>query len=360
MVHKRQPTKADIFLELCPDAVVEEMIRNAEQTRVKGAHHISTSSIRQYFALRTFMYGKHRSTIKETFQLLREEFGEKSMGHGKFERLQRAWLCPEAAQIINNASQAAFHTSEVITIDEKLKPYYGESPFLRYVPNKDPPKGHWITETTMKGAATGLPFLLNCYPVQQESGPTCLELFQACLSWIPEGKRKDIVVVSDAYYMDDASRTWLRAAGFMYLAAINPTRFKEVWQPLKMKVKKVGKVAVAWNPNTEEAAVHFWTFEKRKTSVLTNAFKWTKSKDPITADIFNVAYKHTFNTADRLNHFFYKKKYPFRREGWQYSFDDFHFTSLLWNTYVLWHEHRGMGEREKWKTFCQELARELI
>ncbi len=203
-------------------------VRNAEQTRVKGAHHISTSSIRQYFALRTFMYGKHRSTIKETFQLLREEFGEKSMGHGKFERLQRAWLCPEAAQIINNASQAAFHTSEVITIDEKLKPYYGESPFLRYVPNKDPPKGHWITETTMKGAATGLPFLLNCYPVQQESGPTCLELFQACLSWIPEGKRKDIVVVSDAYYMDDASRTWLRAAGFMYLAAINPTRFKEV------------------------------------------------------------------------------------------------------------------------------------
>jgi glutamine cyclotransferase len=86
----------------------------------------------------------------------------------------------------------------------------------------------------------------------------------------------------------------------------------------------------------------------------------TKSKDPITADIFNVAYKHTFNTADRLNHFFYKKKYPFRREGWQYSFDDFHSTSLLWNTYVLWHEHRGMGEREKWKTFCQELARELI
>jgi hypothetical protein len=40
-----------------------------------------------------------------------------------------------------------------------------------------------------------------------------------------------------------------------------------------MKVKKVGKVAVAWNPNTGEAAVHFWTFQKRKTFVLTNAFK---------------------------------------------------------------------------------------
>ncbi len=81
----------------------------------------------------------------------------------------------------------------------------------------------------MKGAATGLPFLLNCYPMQQESGPTYLELFQACLSWIPEGKGKDIVV-SDTYYMDDASATLLRASGFMHLAAINPTSFKEVWQ----------------------------------------------------------------------------------------------------------------------------------
>jgi hypothetical protein len=77
----------------------------------------------------------------------------------------------------------------------------------------------------MKGGSTGLPFLLNCYPVQQESGPTCLEQYKHSLEWIPVEKRKDIVVVSDAYYMDDASRQWLRAPGFMYLAAINPDTF---------------------------------------------------------------------------------------------------------------------------------------
>jgi hypothetical protein len=117
------------------------------------------------------------------------------------------------------------------------------------------------------------------------------------------------VIVSDAYYMDNASRAWFRNSGSMYLAAINPTRFNEVWQPLKMKVKKMGKVAVAWR--TEEAAAHFWASEKRKTNMLKNAFKWNKSKDEIASDVFDVACKHAFNTADRLNHFFDQEKYPF-------------------------------------------------
>jgi hypothetical protein len=196
--------------------------------------------------------------------------------------------------------------------------------------------------------------------VQQESGPTCLEQYKHSLEWIPVEKRKDIVVVSDAYYMDDASRQWLRAPGFMYLAAINPTRFHEVWQPLKLKVKKKGKAAVAWNSTTGEAAVHFWTSEGRKAFLLTNAFTFRKSQDLITSEVFDIAYTHTFNTADRLNHFFHDKYYPFRRQGWMYSFDDFHFTSLLWNTYVLWHEAYHVDKCWKWERFCKHLARGLL
>jgi hypothetical protein len=357
---KRNPTKADLFFGLIPPDVYTKMIDNMLTCRVPGAHQIKPSDIQQYFGLRAFIHGKHKSTIKETFAMLRKEFGEDSMAHKRWERIQRAWLCPEAVKVLNEASQTLVLATEVITIDEKLKPYSGESPYKRYVPNKDPPSGHWITETTVKGATTGLPFLVNCYPVQQPEGPTCLELYKACLDWIPLEKRKDIVVVTDAYYMDNASRLWLRSSGFMYLASINPTRFKEVWEPLKMKVKKQGKVAVAWNKDTGEAAVHCWTFEKRKTFLLTNAFKWEKSNDNITSDVFDVAYKHTFNTVDRLNHIIWKKGYPFRREGWNYSFDDFHYTTLLWNTYLLWHESQQITQRVKWREFCQELGKEIV
>jgi len=47
------------------------------------------------------------------------------------------------------------------------------------VPNKDPPTGHWITKTVIKGKYTRLPYLLNCKPVT--SGSTILEFYQACL-----------------------------------------------------------------------------------------------------------------------------------------------------------------------------------
>jgi hypothetical protein len=356
IVHQRNPTKADVFLELCPKDVFQKMMENSEQERIKGAHLITSEDLLRFFAIRAFIYGKHKDTMRETFSLLREEFGKMSMSHSRWERIQRAWLCPQAVKVLNGAAQNAFINAEVITIDEKLYPFTGVSPFMRYVPNKDPSNGHWITETTMKGATTGLPFLLNCYPVQQASGPTCLELFQSCLEWIPIEMRKNIVVVSDAYYMDNASRIWLRASGFMYMASINPTRFREVWQPLKLKVKKKGQVAVAWSEGTQEAAVHFWSPQGLKTFLLTNAFKWQKGQDTITSEVFDVAYQHTFNTADRLNHFFHKKSYPFRREGWQHNFDDFHFTSLLWNTYVLWHESNKVADRCKWKGFCKDLG----
>jgi len=70
---------------------------------------------------------------------------------------------------------------KVININEKLKPYDGESPFKQYVPNEDPSTGYWITKTVIKGKYTELPYLLNCKPVQQTSGPTMLEFYQACL-----------------------------------------------------------------------------------------------------------------------------------------------------------------------------------
>jgi hypothetical protein len=259
---------------------------------VKGSHAITTEDILQYFGMRIFMHGKHKKTLKKTFQLLRKEFGDiMAMAHRRFERIQRAWLCPQAVKILNHASSKVILNTEVITIDEKLKPYRGESPYLRFVPNKDPPKGHWITEVTVNAPNTRLPFLVHSIPVQTKEGPTMVEMFQNSLEWVAEEQRSKTVVVSDAYYMDDATRLWLRDSGLMYLAAINPTtRFREVWEPLKKKVKKCGQAVVAWNKTTGEAAVHCWTFENRKTFLLTNAFTFKKGPAKITSHIFDTAY----------------------------------------------------------------------
>jgi hypothetical protein len=94
--------------------------------------------------------------------------------------------------------------------------------------------------------------------------------------------------------------------------------------------------------------------------LLTNAFKFKSGPQKLTSEVFDVAYKHSFNTCDRLNHFIANKEYPHRRDGWTHSFDDFHFTTLLWNTYVLWHELRKGNERVSWKKFCTQLSHELL
>jgi len=198
------------------------------------------------------------------------------MGRERYQRIQKLWIAPTTVTLLNEAAEALMLIPEVITIDEKLKPFEGESPCIRYVPNKNPHNGHWITETTVKGRATGLPYLLNCIPIQEKEGPAMVEIFKQALERIGEDDRKRVVVVADAYYLDDRSRTWLREGGFKYLMAINPTRFKEVWEYLGVEVKAMGQWAVAWNAKTKEAACQYWDPEFGKKYILTNAFRYHK------------------------------------------------------------------------------------
>ncbi len=269
------------------------------------------------------------------------------------------WICPPAVEELNKAALGKVLVPEVITIDEKLRGFSGESPYLRFVPNKDPKYGHWITEASIKGKYTGMPYLINAFPVQQKSGPTMLGFYEHALQGISVDDKKNTVVVSDAYYMDDACRRYLRSNKGMYLAAINPTRFSEVWETLLLKVKHIGQWAVAWNAKEKEAALHYWHPEHGRIYLLTNAFAYQKNATPIKEPPFFEVYKHLFNSCDRLNHYLFDKGYPYRREGWQYDFDDFHFTSTLWNAYVLYHEYYALPSNLSWKTFCTDLAKEL-
>ena len=60
------------------------------------------------------------------------------------------------------------------------------------------------------------------------------------------------------------------------------------------------------------------------------------------------------------NHYLHNKTYPYCWEGWQSSFDDFHFTTLLWNVYVTYHEHYDLEKEFSWAEFCEMLCSELL
>lgn len=186
-----------------------------------------------------------------------------------------------------------------------------------------------------------------------------LEFYQSSLEWLSPVDKNQVVVVSDAYYIDDQSRTWLRESGFKYLVAVNQQRFQEIWKPLSLKVSKPGDWTIAWNSKTKEAALLYWHEKYGKQYILTNAFSYIRGDTDINYLPLQLAYKYFFNTADRLNAYLHHREYPYRRVGWMYSFDDFHFSTLIWNTYILFHEFYSIEDNMEWKSFCVDLAREL-
>ena len=92
----------------------------------------------------------------------------------------------------------------------------------------------------------GLPILILCMPltstdarnvtIEPYNNFSLVDVHKEVASYI----RKESVIVEDAYYLDDQSRTFLRDKGMKYLSAINPVRFKEVWVECEKKVEKKG------------------------------------------------------------------------------------------------------------------------
>lgn len=281
------------------------------------------------------------------------------MGKQRYKRLQRVWLCPAAVKELNKASEGLIVLPEVLNIDEKLKAFSGMTPYLRHIPDKDPPNGHLICETTIKAPSTQKPFLLNCYPVQQHHGPTMLEFFKSAVGRLDSGMMKNTIIVADAYYISAESRDWLRECDFKYLLAVNPTRFQEVWVVLASQVEKIGDWAVAWSEETQEAALMHWHETLGMKYILTNAFTYVDNDIPIAEPPFERYYKVTFNISDHLNQALHGRGYPYVRPGWMYNFDDFHFAALLWNSYVLYLEcNPTLGELD-WHDYCIQLSKEL-
>ena len=116
---------------------------------------------------------------------------------------------------------------------------------------------------------------------------------------------------------------------------------------------------MAWSEETQEAALVHWHPTLGKIHLLTNAFDYTDNGKPLEEPPFERYYKHTFNTSDKLNQAMHERSYPYHRPGWMYNFDNFHFTSLLWNTYVLFLECNPRVQDLSWHDFCVGLYSEL-
>ena len=93
-----------------------------------------------------------------------------------------------------------------------------------------------------------------------------------------KGLKKPPIIVSDAYYLDNASRSLLRERKIKYLAAINKIRFAMAWRKTDEYVKHMGDFVVM-RKGSRELAMEYWDRDTKKRYVLTNAFLRKQDKD---------------------------------------------------------------------------------
>jgi len=227
-------------------------------------------------------------------------------------------------------------------LDEKLKRYTGNSPYIRQVLTKPDKIGHWISELCVL-LAQDIPFCTGVYPLtsckaagEKTSVLTLIEWAARKMHRLPAGKNPTLV--ADSYYLDTAGKKHLNDTKIPYICSVNPVRFRSQCDVLKREVGgSHGKWAAIQNSGTGELAVHVMDPTVGAKYVFTNCFK-EQTRKKLRAHQIPVwgEYRYAFSACDKLNLQMAGHYWPFRRMTWSHSIDSFVFTVLLFNTYNLY------------------------
>lgn len=378
----RNPTLLDIFLYFFDDDFIDSLIAEnieltevhqlpplfwnpANNTRRKDLDVERRKLLLKYIATRIFIMSNYQKNLKANwpFEGVSKEL---YLGRDHFRQMLSNMLIRlNMVEQLNERLGRYILTGRHVMIDEKHKGTDREQHLARWVHGKDPNWGHWITEISTIAPKTGMPLLIQIMPLTstEPRNVTCepynnLSLVDVHQEIVPN-LREGSFIVEDAYYLDDQSRKYLREQGVKYLSAINPVRFAEVWTECEKFVEKKGDWVIMENKTTKEHAMMRWDpMGERKQYVLTNAFLTRKKKSKKATDInpISESYKLLFNGCDRFNSLLNNKYWPYHRKGWQANFDDFFFSSIVLNIYVMYHEVFELEDNMSADNFFLELA----
>jgi hypothetical protein len=382
---KRNPTLIDLFLYYFDDQFLDLMIKTNTQIpecKLPSIYFISNDSRRRvaqelkrndllcFIATRFSIMSNPQSTFRKNWKIPHQD--ELFMGENKFqELLVHMQIRLNMVSELNERLGKYIKSGRYVSLDEKHKGTHKDHHLARWVHGKDPNWGHWITELVTIAPKTSLPILIKLMPLTStDPKNVTIEPFnnynlKDVHKEILDVIRKDTIIVEDAYYLDDKSRTLLRKHNIPYISAINPKRFEEIWVECSKHVEEKGDWIILYNKNTKEHAMMNWDpIGEKKHYVLTNAFENKKlglKNIPENYNAISETYKLIFNGCDRYNTYLYNKYWPYQRKGWQSNFDDFFFTSIGMNIYVLYHELVQDDENLiSWEEFCSLMSEAIF
>lgn len=189
---------------------------------------------------------------------------------------------------------------------------------------------------------TKLPYCTGvwCFLGKGKGGnPKCVEIIKWAVHSTKDQAKKP-TLFCDPYYLDTEGRAYLQEIGFPYHCSVNRTRFEYLFETTKVRVKGTGQWEALYSQKNNEFAASIWDVDVGKRFLLSTSLKKsgqsTKNKPESPPGWY--AYKHSFDACDKFNLELSKIFWPYKQKGWQNDFDDFLFSTALFNAYVLYRE----------------------
>lgn len=379
ILNRRKNTLAEIFFQIIDDDFLDILIasntkkfnegnlppllyKNENSRMISDVMEMKRRLVIKFFAQKIYIMGNPSPRLTENFpsKICDDPLGEKS-----FQKLNNSFLFRfDVIKGMNSKTRDVVSPGRVVVLDEKHVPCDQHAPHARWVKGKNQPWGHWVSEVSVLTHRGNLPYMMLQLPITHighnkvTNEPYNNYQPQDIVKLVSEKIDKDVILIMDAYYLDDKGRQALREKNQLYLCSINPIRFAEVWEKCQKYIKKVGDWVVLYSEELDEYAMMVWHADLGKKYILTNAFEQKETPDEL--NIIFEAYEFYFNTNDRFNHFLHGKYWPYRRVGWQTNYDNFFFSTLLMDIYSIWHEIHNFEENIPWSDFCNQLSLALI
>ncbi len=331
----------DVFEKLFKEDLVMQLYDiNKDHCEILNHH---PSRLFRYYAqkMRIYSHQKDLATVRDHFPMTADLPG--SFGYEWFMSIHSKVRADRASfELASDILTDHWIAGEYVCIDEKHYPFKGNSPYKRFVSNKKPPWGHWVTEVCVKGPKTGLTYVLKMIPFMDKSWPM-KKLLLTCLRGVLHGEGKKPIAVADAYYPDTAIvEYWTQPDTKQpFLMSMNEKRLAYLWKILDKSVTTPGHWSYLHNSARELTAITEWRKDQiGKSHLITNAFSLSVPDSTHMAAPMNKeslpsqVYKKWFGACDKVNNHLYYHKWRYRRTYWGCNFESIFFELILASWYA--------------------------
>jgi hypothetical protein len=331
--------------------------------------------VKQFYATKLFIFSNPTLTLKDNFNsgysIKIPNYEQYSMSFSTYEKMNVHFVIPISlvGSLNIRLSQPISHTGRIVCFDEKHKVCQDNHYHARWAKGK---YGHWISEVSILGPTTGLPYMLRLMPTTKVDNRNMNEepYNNKFVSELIEDSYTNVhnesILVADGYYPDLTGRKYMIENNKLYLMKVSKKRFPDLFTEAKKHIDEKNRddFVVLFSEETNEHFMFYISYQGKKVKqkgVLTNAFVNScapKRYNP--PNTIKIAYRTYFNFNDRFNHYLSDRYSIYKRNYWEANYDDFFFAVVQMNVYTLYHELNNIKIFEEYKKFTKQLSLEIF